>query len=183
MTDTSISTKEHRPGGYEGADFPANEYREALSRFPSGVTVVVTKDHDGVSRGFTASAFTALSENPPLVLVCLAKTADSHPAFAAATKFAIHIAADENTSVAKRFATKGADKFAGDDFDLDPDGMPALRGAIARLSCSMYELHDGGDHDILIGRVEDVQLGVNEVPAVYHDRNFHTLAPLDTNRH
>lgn len=179
MTYTSSSTVESRAGGRNGADRTASEYRDALSRFPSGVTVVVTKDPDGVPRGFTASAFTAVSQDPPLVLVCLTKAADSYPAFAAAAKFAIHIAADENTSVVKRFATKGADKFAGDDFDLHPDGLPALRGAVARLSCSMYARHDGGDHDILVGRVKDLQLGISEVPAVYHDRNFHTLAPLD----
>lgn len=179
MTYTRISTVESRAGGRNGADLTANEYRDALSRFPSGVTVVVTKGPDGLPRGFTASAFTAVSQDPPLVLVCLTKAADSHPAFATATRFAIHIAAEENTSVVQRFATKGADKFAGDDFDAHPDGLPALRGAVARLSCSMYARHDGGDHDILVGRVDDVQLGSSEVPAVYHDRNFCTLAPLD----
>ncbi|MGW4336941.1 flavin reductase family protein [Rhodococcus koreensis] len=154
------------------------DYREALSRFPSGVTVVVTEDDTGAPRGFTASAFTAVSQDPPLVLVCLTKSADSYPAFAATEKFAIHFAADDNTPVATRFATKGADKFAGDDFDEHPDGLPALRGAVARLSCSMHARHDGGDHDILVGRVEGVYLGAAETPAVYHARRFHTLVPL-----
>ncbi|MHC3366084.1 flavin reductase family protein [Rhodococcus aetherivorans] len=156
----------------------AEDYREALSRFPSGVTIVVTEDPTGAPRGFTASAFTAVSQDPPLVLVCLTKSADSYPAFTAAEKFAIHFAADGNTSVAIRFATKGADKFAGGDFDEHPDGLPALRGAIARLSCSMHARYDGGDHDILVGRVEGVHLGKAETPAVYHARRFHTLVPL-----
>jgi flavin reductase ActVB len=167
----------NRPTGVT-PEISAEDYREALSRFPSGVTVVVTEDHTGAPRGFTASAFTAVSQDPPLVLVCLTKSADSYPAFTAAEKFAIHFAADENTTVATRFATKGADKFAGDDFDEHPDGLPALRGAVARLSCSMHARHDGGDHEILVGRVEGVHLGEAETPAVYHARRFHALAPL-----
>ena len=175
---TSIAPVVGNHPGRITPDVSAEDFREALSRFPSGVTVVVTEDDTGTPRGFTASAFTAVSQEPPLVLVCLTKSADSYPAFTTADRFAIHFAADENTPVATRFATKGADKFAGDDFDEHPDGLPALRGAVARLSCSMHARHDGGDHEILVGRVEGVHLGAAETPAVYHARRFHTLVPL-----
>ncbi|MGW5513281.1 flavin reductase family protein [Nocardia africana] len=178
MTRTSIATVNSCINDRDDVVLSPEQYREALSRFPSGVTVVVTKDTDGIPRGFTASAFTAVSQEPPLVLVCLTKTADCYPAFVTASKFAIHIASEDNVELATRFATKGAEKFAGNDFDSHPDGLPALRGATARLSCSLYARHDGGDHDILVGRVETVQLGRGNAPAVYHDRKFRKLAPL-----
>ncbi|WP_427132295.1 flavin reductase family protein [Pseudarthrobacter sp. S9] len=152
-------------------------FREALSRFPSGVTVVVTEDSHGGLRGFTASAFTALSQDPPLVLVCLARTADSFPAFLTTSRFAIHIAAQSDKDVVMRFATKGADKFAGDDFQTHRDGLPVLNGGAARLSCTTQAVHDGGDHVILVGLVEDVDLGDDEA-LVYHDRKFKTMAEM-----
>jgi flavin reductase ActVB len=161
-----------------GPEIDITDYREALSRFPSGVTVVVTKDSTGAAYGFTASAFTAVSQDPPLVLVCLTRSADCYPAFARRPTFAIHVAAEEDTSVAIRFATKGTDKFCGDDFYEHADGLPALRGALARLSCSVHARHEAGDHVILVGRVQGLQLGPSRTPAVYHARHFRTLAPL-----
>ena len=146
--------------------------RDAMARFPSGVTIVVTRDPESRAWGFTASSFASLSMDPPLSLVCLSKSAQCFPAFAASPRFAIHIIGSEHAAVAYRFATKGADKFWGIEFAGDgTDGLPVLIGAVARLSCATYATYDGGDHVILVGRVQDAQLGANH-PAVYFNRRF-----------
>lgn len=151
----------------------ADDFKAAMSCFPSGVTIVTTRDRSGQPWGFTASAFTSLSLDPPLVLVCLAKSAQCHPAFQSADRWMIHVVGDEHADLAFRFASRGADKFGGGEFE-DQDGLPALPGVPARIECAAHAKHDGGDHTILVGEVTEVELS-NVSPAVYHDRRFHVL--------
>lgn len=147
-------------------------FRDALSRFPSGVTIVTTTGADGAWAGFTASAFCSLSADPPLVLVCLASRAECHPVFAAAERFAIHILQPRHRDTAVRFATRGADKFAGGAFSSDDHGLPALADAHARLICRSHARVPAGDHTILIGHVVDGSLGPGG-PVLHYDRRFH----------
>lgn len=130
------------------------EFRNAMARFASGVTIVTARDDDGRPVGFTASAFSSLSLNPPLTLVCLEKRADSWEAFSRASHIAVSILADDQWPLALRFSTKGIDKFA--DAPLVPGeatGLPLVRGALVHLECRVYDRPDGGDHTILIGEV------------------------------
>jgi flavin reductase ActVB len=149
-------------------------FREAMASFPSGVTLVTTADPDGTPWGFTATAFCSLSAEPPLVLVCLAKSAQCHPVFLGTEAFAVHIIHSAHTDLAQRFATRGADKFGTGEFATNDRGIPVLPGASARLECTVHDRHDGGDHTILVGRVHTVDLG-DDPPVVYFKRIFHTL--------
>jgi len=148
-------------------------FREAMASFPSGVTIVTTTAEDGTPWGFTATAFCSVSADPPLVLVCLARTAQCHPAFERARSWAIHVIHPGHTELATRFATRGADKFGGGEFVTNPSGLPVLPGVPVLLECSEYARYDGGDHTILVGRVRDVELGA-EPPALYFRRGFHS---------
>jgi flavin reductase ActVB len=152
-------------------------FREAMASFPSGVTIVTTADASGRWWGFTATSFCSVSMDPPLVLVCLARTADCYPAFAGADTWAIHVIHHEHTELATRFATRGADKFAGARFIGGESGVPVLDGAAVTLHCSLYARHPGGDHDILVGRVEQVGMDTLAPPALYFRRAFHALPP------
>jgi flavin reductase ActVB len=149
-------------------------FLEAMATFPSGVTIVTTSDTTGRRWGFTATAFCSVSADPPLVLVCLAKSAECHPAFLETTGWVIHVIHTEHQPLALHFATRGADKFSSAAFDVSAAGMPVLADAAAVLHCSRYAVHDAGDHTILIGRVDDVAIGA-EQPTVYFRRDFHTL--------
>lgn len=153
----------------------AGRFREAMASFPSGVTIVTTVDEDGRPWGFTASAFSSVSAEPPLVLVCLSRTAECHPVFERSTRWTVNILNDGHQPLARRFATRGADKFSGDEFRLDPEGVPYLPDASARLHVSAYDRHVSGDHTILVGRVHDVRLG-QDPATVYFQRGFHALA-------
>ncbi|MFJ8816278.1 flavin reductase family protein [Amycolatopsis thermoflava] len=150
-------------------------FREALASFPSGVTIVTTADRDGRWWGFTATSFCSVSMDPPLVLVCLARTARCHPAFTAARRWVVHVLRPGQADLAVRFATRGADKFAGAGFTAGADGQPVLDEAAATLECSTHALQPAGDHTILVGRVERARSG-GAAPAVYFRRAFHEVS-------
>ena len=158
----------------------ASEFREAMASFPSGVVVATTVDAAGRSWGFTASAFCSVSIEPPLVLLCLAKSADCHRAFTQAGHCAISVLHSGHRELAMRFATKGADKFAGYDFAANAHGVPVLSGAHVGLDCTPHAVYDVGDHSVLIARVQGVvTAGVPRAgrsPIVYYQREFHPIA-------
>ncbi|MEU1784836.1 flavin reductase family protein [Streptomyces sparsogenes] len=122
----------------QGVDAAA--FRSALSRFPSGVTIVTTRSAGGTLHGFTASSFAALSLDPPLVLVCLDQGADCFAAFIAAEQFVVNIVTPAHAKLAKKYATKGADKFAHGTFESDEGGYPVLPGAAAVIRCELSRL-------------------------------------------
>src|SRR5687767_10867776 len=109
-------------------------FRNAMAQFASGVTIVTTVQEDGVPKGFTASAFSSLSLDPPLILVCLDRKADSHPAFERAEHFAVSFLAEGQAEAALRFAKSGADKFGN--FEVESGrvtGTPLIPGALVHL--------------------------------------------------
>jgi flavin reductase ActVB len=156
----------------------SSAFREAMSSFPSGATIVTTSDSDGRWWGFTASSFCSVSMDPPLVLTCLANTAQCFPAFAEAARWNIHVLQHRHADLAMRFATRGAAKFDGAGFQPDADGLPFLADVSISLRCATYSKVDGGDHLVLIGRVEEVALG-EEMPFVYFRRKFHALPAVE----
>ena len=149
-------------------------FRDVMASFPAGVTITTTVADDGRWWGFTASAFCSLSADPPLVLVCLAKSAECYPTFMAAGQVAIHIVRPGTENLALKFATRGADKFTGSSFSLSDRGLPVMQDAAAVLECSVFARYDGGDHTIIVARVNDAILGEHD-PVVYFRRDFHRL--------
>jgi flavin reductase ActVB len=147
-------------------------FKEAMARFPSGVVIATTTDHTGRWWGFTASSFCSVSMEPPLVLVCLAKTAECQPTFATVDRWNIHIIHPEHANLATKFATRGSDKFAGDEFRPDLHGLPQLDQACVTLHCRAHNVHDAGDHIILVGHVDETELS-DAAPALYYQRAFH----------
>ena len=129
------------------------ELRRALGTFATGVTVVTTIDGDGAPRGFTANSFTSVSLDPPLILVCLAKTAASCPVYEAAESFAINILSEDQRDVSAAFASRTSERFASVEWSGRVTGSPVLEGVVAWLDCRMHEAVDAGDHVILIGRI------------------------------
>lgn len=152
----------------------ALRFREALSKFPSGVTIVTTADANRKPWGFTASAFTSVSQSPPQVLVCLDRSAECYPVFEAVTEFSVNILRSHHVSLAKLFATRGADKFGSGGFHWAGDKYPVLDDALATLFCKKAEMFDGGDHSIILGTVLSATTSDGQ-PAVYFARQFHSI--------
>ena len=142
--------------------------REVMSSYPTGVTIVAAREGEGEPFGLTVNSFTSLSLDPPLVLVCIGQTAWSHDRLVASDAFSVNLLSGAQGSVAGRFATDPSEgRF--DDVDWKPGalGAPLIDGSMAWLECSRYEVLDGGDHSIVIGRVE--HSAVTERDAlVYH---------------
>ncbi|MCX5443838.1 flavin reductase family protein [Streptomyces sp. NPDC057651] len=146
-------------------------FRSALAQFPSGVTIVTTRSDAGTLHGFTASSFAALSLDPPLVLVCLDRGADCFPVFMAAKQFVVNIVTDAQSELAIKFATKGENKFAYGNFEVDEAGHPLLPDAAAVIRCELEQALPGGDHVILIGRVHDARTGSGK-PVTWYRGDF-----------
>ncbi|MGH7829711.1 MAG: flavin reductase family protein [Candidatus Binatia bacterium] len=124
-----------------------------MGHFATGVTIVTTKNGAGTAFGLTANAFTSLSLNPPLVLICIDKTVQSYGCFEESKAFAVNILHEDQEKISRHFATKSSEKFAGVKWHAGETGLPLLDGAIAHIECKVVESHDGGDHTIFIGQV------------------------------
>lgn len=133
--------------------FTTQEFKTTLATFMSGVTVVTTLDEVGGPRGFTASSFTSVSLSPPLVLVCIGKSASSYAIFSERDKFAINVLASGQERVSVQFASRAPDKFLGISWDRHPQGSPIISECAAWMDCDVYQRVDAGDHLVLIGRV------------------------------
>lgn len=146
------------------------EFKDAMARLSSHVTIVTAVDEQGQPRGFTASAVCSLSLNPPLLLVSISRSGVAHDAFVRADRFAVNVLRESHRDLAQRFATKGIDRFAGTDFEVAAPA-PYLPDALSVLICSRHAAYPGGDHTILVGAVEMVSTSRGE-PLVFFDRKF-----------
>lgn len=154
-------------------DVSPDDFRAALARWPSGVTIVTAAGPVGM----TVSAFCSLSLNPALVLVSLARAATMHDPVLAADGFAVHILEHDQPELSTRFATP-VDRFDGLAYDTGAFGAPLLHGGVARLVCQKHATADGGDHTILIGRVVQVDAHAGD-PLLYYRGGYRRLAPHD----
>jgi flavin reductase ActVB len=157
------------------AELELDTFLEAMKRFASGVTIVTTIDEDGAWKGFTASAFCSLSLNPPLVLVCQARTSTSYAAFRRADRFLVNILGEEHRELALAFARSGGDKFTDAGFEPSlTSGLPILPSALAVVGCSMHARHEGGDHEIYVGQAYACRVR-DGVPMLHFDSRFWSL--------
>lgn len=146
-----------------------------MAEFPSGVTVVTTLDDCDRLVGFTASAFSSVSIDPPLVLICPALTSATYPFLIRNRRFAIHIVATGQQHIAMAFASKGKEKAASLDWQLSDLGNPILGGASCILECSLWSEYAGGDHAILVGEVKRILRG-DDCALLYHRGQVSDLA-------
>ena len=134
--------------------------RDAFGAFLTGVTVVTTIDESESPRGFTANSFTSVSLEPPLLLVCLAKSSAGLATFKSAKGFAVNVLSEEQEDVSRAFARPVEDRFAAVTWHPGPYGSPVFAGVSAWFDCSVHDCVDAGDHLILIGCVEAFENGI-----------------------
>jgi flavin reductase (DIM6/NTAB) family NADH-FMN oxidoreductase RutF len=149
-------------------------FRSVLGRFASGVTVVTVRDGTGRDYGLTVSAFCSLSLEPPLVLVCVDRSASGHPALAAASHFAVNILSERQEALSRRFSEKDENRFDGVGYTRGAGGQPLLDDALAHLACRVVGTHDGGDHTIFIGEVEEASAAESR-PLLYYRGGYARL--------
>lgn len=135
------------------------DFRKALGCFATGVTVI-TVDVDGQVQGMTANAFSSVSLDPMLVLVCVDQRARTHSHLHAKKRFGINVLAADQRLISEYYASRsdsrGHAEQAGARFDRTPHGTPVLHGALAYLECRLHTANEAGDHTIFIAEVEEV---------------------------
>ena len=135
-------------------EFDTKQFRQALSQFATGVTVITGCLPDGGYFGATINSFNSVSFDPPLVLWSLAHTDSSMAAFAAAERYVIHVLAGDQIELAQRFSRPTADRFEKLPFVLSERGLPVLAGSVAWFECRHRSRYTEGDHVIFVGEVE-----------------------------
>jgi flavin reductase (DIM6/NTAB) family NADH-FMN oxidoreductase RutF len=150
----------------------SEQFKQALAHWVTGVTIVTARDGDRV-HGMTVSAFTEVSLEPPLVLVCADLTSDTHPVIAAGKVFAVNILARDQESLSNQFASKKDEerRFEGLDCDVGASGAPLIPGCVANLDCRLAAAHEHGDHVVYVGEVLEVRLNEKE-PLLYHSGSY-----------
>lgn len=153
------------------------QFRNALGRFATGVTVITTCTPDGKREGLTANSFSALSLDPPLVLWSIVRKSASLPGFLAAGHFAINVLSSTQADLSHRFATPHPDKFEGVDVEAGLADCPLLPGALASFECSTEQTVEGGDHILFIGRVRQVRWNDGD-PLVFSSGRYCAALPM-----
>src|ERR1041384_2910231 len=113
------------------------DFRAALSRFASGITVVTSIDGKGRPHGMTVSVFCSVSLEPTLVLVCISTDTGSHNSIAESQKFAVNILSEEPSELSERFSAPIEDRFSETEYHQNESGLPLLNGALANLECRL----------------------------------------------
>jgi flavin reductase (DIM6/NTAB) family NADH-FMN oxidoreductase RutF len=152
------------------------QFKAALRRWASGVTIVTT-ECGGQRFGLTASAFSSVSIDPPLVLVCPDRRSKTLPFLRMSGVFTVNLLASDQDSLSERFATSGNERlrFEGLVCSTGKTGAPRLPGALVALDCRTVSLHDAGDHVICVGEVMDADVSAPGAPLVYYDGRYRTL--------
>lgn len=151
-----------------------DEFRAALGRFASGVTVITTVDGQGHKHGITVSAFCSVSLTPPLILICIAKKTGSHHAFEQNEFFAVNILREDQQHFSDHFASPLPDKFNRFEFSENANGIPVLKDVLVNLECRRVNAHSSGDHTIYIGEIERATITDGE-PLIYFHGNYRKL--------
>ena len=151
-----------------------DEFRAALGRFASGVTVVTTRDAAGRFHGITVSAFCSVSLEPPLILVCIEKVTGSHGAIEQSGIFIVNILDRSQQALSEHFALQLPEKFADIRYHPGVEGIPVLDDALVNLECRVTKTYDGGDHSIYIAEVENSEIKDGS-PLVYFHGNYREI--------
>lgn len=154
-------------------------FRAAMSRFATGVTVITTRDtHQWYA--MTANSLTSVSLVPPLVLVAVDLKAHTLVGLKSSGKFAVSILSEDHRDISQRYANphQPRDPFLHLPIFYAPSGMPVLSEALAYLDCEIEAFYPGGDHQIVVAKVVDLQvLAPKKPPLIFFASHYHRLAP------
>lgn len=152
-------------------EFDARHFRDALSQFATGVTIITTRLADDSFLGLTASSFNSVSVDPPLVLWSLSQKANSLPVFTGNSHYVINVLAADQADLAERFARRISNRFDGVEYELSRTGLPILKGCAAWFECHNRSRYPEGDHVIFVGEVERCDVHAKQA-LVFHGGRF-----------
>ena len=152
----------------------AESFRNALRQFASGVTVITTRDERGHVHGMTATAFSSLSLDPPLVMIAVARGSRCHKLLMKLKRFGISFLSADQVELSRHFGGSPDPHLRPAYADLNE--VAVLEGAIAKLSCRLDQAFEGGDHSIFTGLVIEAEIG-RGAPLIHFDGRYHAVMP------
>ena len=168
MSD-ELTKREYRSGS------DPRTLRDALGCFATGVTIVTCLDAGGGPVGLTANSFTALSLDPALLLVCVARTSASAAALAEASSFAVNVLQTGQRPASITFSTRVEDRFGQTEWSVGEHGAPVLMDSLSVFECHRHAIHEGGDHFILVGEVVKASFEPRLDPLLYFRGSYRRL--------
>lgn len=151
------------------------EFRKALGYFATGVTVVTVARGEGSVHGMTANAFSSVSLEPPLILVCVEHSARTYPLLQQCQSFGVNVLHEGQQAVARYFADADQDHEtrvpAGVDYCWSERGTPLLRDCLVQLDCTLADSHKAGDHTVFFGEVSRAEVREGR-PLLFHRGQF-----------
>ncbi|HEY2300189.1 MAG TPA: flavin reductase family protein [Jatrophihabitans sp.] len=157
----------------------AGDFRRALGHFCTGVTVIAAVTAEAEPVGFACQSFAALSLDPPLVLFCPGKSARTWPLIEQSGAFCVNVLAHDQRDVSAVFGKAGADKFASIEWQPAPSGAPLLRGVVTWVDCTVESVVDGGDHWIVVGRVQALGDPADGRPLLFYRGAYTVTEPAE----
>lgn len=151
--------------------------RSVMREVPSPVTVITVKGEDEI-RGITIGSFASTSLRPPLISFNIKRDAQIYEALVNAEHFAVHILSDAQAHLSDHFASSemtGEEQFEAVPYQVDPVGTPIILDTLAVIRCDRYAIYDAGDHSIVVGRVTQVDGGVDGGPMLYYNRTYRSI--------
>lgn len=156
--------------------FNTRDFRSALGKFATGVTVVTAREGEE-NHGVTASSFNSVSMEPPLILWSIDKGAYSLNAYRHAEHFVVNVLGNEQVDISNRFARRGEDKFAGIAIEEGIGGVAKVKGAAAHFECRTWNVYEGGDHLIIVGEVVRYAYRNEGSALVFHNGRYAVPEP------
>src|SRR5262249_51354309 len=142
-------------------------FRDVFGHFATGVTIVTAMDGEEPV-GLAANSFASLSLDPPLVLFCVALSSTTWPRIEGAGRFAVNVLGEGHEELSRKFAERGADRFSATAWHTGVSGSPVLDEAIAYIDCELEARYPGGDHEIIVGRVVDLDVREGARPLIFY---------------
>ena len=156
-------------------DFDQKELRTIFGQYPTGVTVITTKDKNGSPVGMTANSFASVSLSPPLVLWSVDKMRNTHDVYTQSQHFCVHIVDDSQQALSDRFASKKEDRFSEMEWSEGVLDSPVLSGCLCSIECETEAIYPGGDHSLILGKVVNTNLESSKNPLIFHKGNYKKL--------
>lgn len=144
-----------------------NRFRDVLSHYPTGVCVVSSMQTDGVPIGLAVGSFTSISLEPPLVGFFPDRNSSSWPKIQKTGRFCVNILSHDQEWLCRRFASKAFDKFENINYRLSNNGLPIIDDVLAWIDCTIYAVHEAGDHYIAVGEVASLSVERDATPLIF----------------
>jgi 3-hydroxy-9,10-secoandrosta-1,3,5(10)-triene-9,17-dione monooxygenase reductase component len=180
VTSSDARPRTHRASpdvDVDGVD-PA-VFRHVLGHFCTGVTIVTSLDDDGAPAGLACQSFTSLSLDPPLVLICPGRGSTSWPRIERTGRFAVNVLAEDQQHVSVAFGSRTATKFDGLPWHVTDRGAVVFDDVLAWVDCDIKAVHDGGDHQIVVGAVREMRVLRDHGPLLYFRGGYGLPDPTD----